>query len=317
MPANCPYTLFPDCNFRANALAQRNLIGRSPTFMAAIALIKKFAACDATVLIEGETGTGKEVAARAIHDLSTRRSAPFVPVNCGALPDTLVENELFGHMRGAFTDARETQSGLIGRAEGGTLFLDEIESLSPKAQAVLLRFLQNGTYSPLGGRAAVAANTRVVAASNVDVAQLAKTGAFRRDLLYRLTILTVRMPALRERPGDERVLAEHFVQQFGRRYERPERRLDSLSLEQLGGHDWPGNVRELENLVHRAFLLTDARSSALSPPLRQPAPRSTPSVFRQSTAFATPRRRWSSSSSASSSSAHSPTAAATSVPLLA
>ncbi len=240
-----------------DGLTDCNLIGRAPAFLAAMAVIRKLAACDATVLIEGETGTGKELAARAIHYLSKRGGAPFIPVNCGALPDTLVENELFGHVRGAFTDARESQNGLISRAEGGTLFLDEIESLSAKAQVVLLRFLQDGAYRPLGGRTVLAGNARVVAASNVDIAELMKSGAFRQDLLYRLTILTLRMPALRERPGDAHVLAEHFMRQFMCRYGRPESRLDPQFLGELASRPWPGNVRELENLVHRAFLMAE------------------------------------------------------------
>src|SRR5438094_4159830 len=195
-------------------ITECNLIGRSPAFTAATELIAKFASCDATVLIEGETGTGKELAARAIHYLSNRNGNPFIAVNCGALPDTLVENELFGHVRGAFTDAREHQHGLVSRAETGTLFLDEVESLSAKAQVALLRFLQDGVYRPLGAGAVVAGNARIVAATNVDIAALVKGGGFRQDLMYRLTILTLRMPALRERAGDARVLAEHFVGQF-------------------------------------------------------------------------------------------------------
>jgi DNA-binding NtrC family response regulator len=238
-------------------IAECNLIGCSPAFVAATRLIAKFAACDATVLIEGETGTGKELAARAIHYLSVRSGNPFIAVNCGALPDTLVENELFGHVRGAFTDARENQYGLISRAEGGTLFLDEVESLTPKAQVVLLRFLQDGAYRPLGGRSVIAGNARVLAASNVDIAALVKSGTFRQDLMYRLTILALRMPPLRERAGDTRVLAEHFVAQFARRYGRPDKRVDARFLDDLAARSWPGNVRELENVVHRAFLMAE------------------------------------------------------------
>lgn len=262
-----------------DSFTECNLIGRSPAFLAAAALIRKFAACDATVLIEGETGTGKELAARAIHYFSKRSGFPFIPVNCGALPDTLVENELFGHVRGAFTDARENQNGLISRAEEGTLFLDEIESLSPKAQVVLLRFLQDGSYRPLGGRTLVAGNTRVVAATNVEIAELVKTGAFRQDLLYRLTILTVRMPALRERTGDARVLAEHFVRQFACRYDRPDTKFDPRCLDQLGDRAWPGNVRELENLVHRGFLLAEGSLIRLpEEPSSAPRPMQSPTL---------------------------------------
>ena len=240
-----------------HGITECNLIGQSPAFAAATALITKFAACDAMVLIEGETGTGKELAARAIHYLSNRSGNPFVAVNCGALPDTLVENELFGHVRGAFTDAREHQNGLVSRAEGGTLFLDEVESLSAKAQVVLLRFLQDGAYRPLGGRTLVPGNARVVAASNVDIAELVKSGAFRQDLLYRLTILTLRMPPLRERTGDARVLAGHFMRQFAHRYGRADARFEPRFLDELSSRAWPGNVRELENLVHRAFLMAE------------------------------------------------------------
>jgi two-component system, NtrC family, response regulator GlrR len=240
------------------------LVGRSATFLNALHLIKKFAACDATALIQGETGTGKELVARAIHYLGERRSFPFVPVNCGALPDSLIENELFGHVRGAFTDARDAQSGLVATAEGGSLFLDEIETLSPKGQVALLRFLQDGVYRPLGGRTAIAANVRVIAASNTTLSELTRSGAFREDLLYRLAILSVRMPALRERPGDARVLAEHFIELYSRRYAKPVKPLDADTAAALERHAWPGNVRELENLVHRAFLLNDAPTLRIS-----------------------------------------------------
>jgi DNA-binding NtrC family response regulator len=237
--------------------SELNLVGRSTAFANALGLIEKFATCDATALIEGETGTGKEVAARAIHYLGKRRSFPFVPVNCGALPDSLVENELFGHVRGAFTDARDHQSGLVATAEGGTLFLDEIEALSAKGQVALLRFLQDGVYRPLGACSAVAADVRIIAASNTDLSELTRSGAFREDLLYRLAILRMRMPALRERRGDARLLAEHFIALYGRRYGRPAKPLASETANTLEHHTWPGNVRELENLVHRAFLLGD------------------------------------------------------------
>ncbi|HXJ09382.1 MAG TPA: sigma-54 dependent transcriptional regulator [Burkholderiales bacterium] len=263
-----------------------NLIGRSPAFAAATALIGKFATCDATVLIEGETGTGKELAARAIHYLSARSGCPFIPVNCGALPDTLAENELFGHVRGAYTDARESHTGLVSRAEGGTLFLDEIESLSAKGQVVLLRFLQDGAYRPLGGRSQVAGNARVVAASNVDLVELVKSGAFRQDLLYRLALLTLRMPPLRERAGDARVLAEHFMQQFRLRYARPGMHFAPHFLDALAERAWPGNVRELENLVHRAFLL--AEGTLVDVPA---APAAAPAAARPAAAIPLPAAR--------------------------
>lgn len=234
-----------------------NLIGQAPAFLRVLRLIEKCSACDATVLVHGETGTGKELAARAIHYLGARRSYPFIPVNCGALPDSLIENEFFGHVRGAYTDARESQSGLIANAEGGTLFLDEIEALSPKGQVVLLRFLQDKVYKPLGGKAQTLGNVRVVVASNADIGHLVQAGSFRQDLLYRLTILSLKMPALRERPGDAAILAKHFVRRIAREYGKPEPMLDRGAIDRLSDHSWPGNVRELENLVQREFLMAD------------------------------------------------------------
>jgi two-component system, NtrC family, response regulator GlrR len=245
-------------------LSQLNLVGRSPAFLDALGLIRKFATCDATALIQGETGTGKELAARAIHYLSERRSFPFVAVNCGALPDSLVENELFGHVRGAFTDARENQSGLVATAEKGSLFLDEIETLSAKGQVALLRFLQDGVYRPLGARQSTPANVRIIAASNTDLVELTRAGAFRQDLLYRLAILAVRMPALRERTGDLRMLAAHFARRFAAQYRRPATSLDAQSLNVMDNYGWPGNVRELENLIHRRFLLCEGERFTVS-----------------------------------------------------
>jgi two-component system response regulator GlrR len=240
-----------------------NLVGGAPAFEAALRMIRRFAASDITVLVLGETGTGKELAARAIHYLGSRRDRPFVPINCGAIPDSLVENELFGHARGAFTDGREGAPGLIADAEGGTLFLDEVEALSPKAQVALLRFLQDGIYRPLGARQPVKSQVHVIAASNVDLARLVEAGGFRRDLMYRLQIGALRMPPLRERLGDIALLAGHFVGKLGRRYGRPGRSLDPASVAVLERHDWPGNVRELENVIHRQFVLSDAAVIAL------------------------------------------------------
>lgn len=241
------------------------LIGASPPFLEVVRLVRKLAACDATVLIQGETGTGKELIARAIHYLSARRDYPFIPVNCGAIPDNLLENEFFGHARGAFTDAKENQAGLVANAEGGTLFLDEIECLSPKGQVVLLRFLQDQVYRPLGARQSVAGNVRIVAASNADVIQLVKGGSFRQDLIYRLAILSVTVPPLRERLGDAILLANHFIRRFARQYGRPEKTLDPASVDLLTRHPWPGNVRELENLIHREFLLADGPQLSINP----------------------------------------------------
>jgi DNA-binding NtrC family response regulator len=242
-----------------------NLIGTAPAFQESLRTVHKLAACDVTVLIQGETGTGKELVARAIHYLGARTDHPFIPVNCGAIPDDLAENEFFGHVRGAFTDARDTQPGLVANAEGGTLFLDEIECLSVRAQVVLLRFLQDRVYRPLGGKQQVTGNVRVIAASNADVAELVEARTFRRDLMYRLAVVTLTLPALRHRPGDAALLAEHFVRRFAREYGREEKGLDAASAEMLVRYPWPGNVRELENLVHREFLMSDARELHLQP----------------------------------------------------
>ncbi len=236
-------------------IGKLNLVGSAPALLKAVDLIRRFAACDATVLIQGETGTGKELAARAIHYLGARQEYPFIPVNCGAIPDSLVENELFGHARGAFTDAREPRAGVIADAEGGTLFLDEVEALSARGQVVLLRFLQDQTYRPLGASRAVSANVRVIAASNENLQQLQSHGLFRRDLYFRLNIMSLEMPALRSRPGDAERLAEHFVRQFNFQYGGGAKRLSGETLKLLAAYHWPGNVRELENLIHREFLL--------------------------------------------------------------
>ncbi len=233
------------------------MIGCSEPFRAALHLIHKLAASDATVLIQGETGTGKELAAQAIHYLSGRRDHPFIPVNCGALPDTLVENELFGHARGAFTDAREATPGLVTDADGGTLFLDELEVLTHRAQIALLRFLQDGVYRPLGARRSIQGNVRIIGASNQDLHGLVRAGQFREDLLYRLQIMTVRLPPLRERVGDIPLLAEHFLKKFSGQYAGLQKRIPSDVMHLLCTYCWPGNVRELENVIHRALLASD------------------------------------------------------------
>src|SRR5438309_10754405 len=190
--------------------AALNLVGHSPAFLDALELTKRFAACDATVLVQGETGTGKELVARAIHYLGARRDFPFIPLNSDSLPDTLVESELLGPERGAFTDARERRGGLVAEARGGTLFLDEVEAMSQRAQVGLLRFLQDQTYLPLGRRVVTQANVRIVAASNADLAEEVARGRFRRDLWFRLRVLHVRLPPLRERAGDAKLLAQIF-----------------------------------------------------------------------------------------------------------
>ncbi|MGS1002213.1 sigma 54-interacting transcriptional regulator [Burkholderia glumae] len=240
-----------------NQCSRLNMLGSSDIMEAVRRQIEKIAGVDVPVTVLGETGTGKELAVRAIHYLSGRRQAPFVPVNCGALPEALVESELFGHERGAFTDAKLVSDGLIGEAEGGTLFLDEIDALGLKAQAALLRFLQDGSYRRVGGTRIRQADVRVVVASNADLAALAETRQFRRDLLYRLDVVMLRIPPVRERGGDVVELAEAFLDRLRTRYAKPGMRLHEDSYPHLRSHAWPGNVRELENAVHRAVLLSE------------------------------------------------------------
>lgn len=240
-----------------NKFTNLNLIGSSAVFLQALRLIDRFSAYDATVLITGETGTGKELAARGIHYLSDRRDGPFVPINCGAVPDSLVESEFFGHSKGAFTDARESKQGLIMQANGGTLFLDEIEAMSPRAQGVLLRFLQDKEYRPVGGTAVQKANVRVIGASNAKLTDLVRQGQFRSDLMFRLNSLTLELPPLRERGGDIVLLSQEFLARLNHHAAPPYKTLHPDSIEFLEGYDWPGNVRELENLLLREFILEE------------------------------------------------------------
>ena len=242
------------------------MIGHSPAFRTVLALIEKMARYDAPVLIEGETGTGKELAARAIHYGGRRRDRPFVPVNCGALPETLVENELFGHRPGAYTDARTEQAGLVALADTGTLFLDEIETLAPRAQVALLRFLQDHEYRPLGGRTPQRADVRIIAATNVEPHRLVSRGTFRQDLLYRLDMMHLRLPPLRERAGDAALLADHFLDVASARFKVSRRPLHPDTLGWFATYEWPGNVRELENVVCRGLLLTEDPVIDLSGP---------------------------------------------------
>lgn len=233
-----------------------NLLGTSPAFKETSRIIARIASCDATALVQGETGTGKELAARSIHYQSKRRDYPFVPVNCGAIPESLFESEFFGYARGAFTDAKVSKLGFVSLAEGGTLFLDEVECLSPKGQAVLLRFIQDQSYCPLGGSLHTA-NVRVIAASNRDLLKMAQAGEFRADLYYRLALLTLTMPPLRERIGDAELLAKHFIGVGSSRFRVPAKTIHPSTLEWFGRYHWPGNIRELENLVYREILLSE------------------------------------------------------------
>jgi DNA-binding NtrC family response regulator len=252
-------------NPKSNALARQleehwglqQFLGESLVFLEVIHRLPKLARCDASVFITGETGTGKEMCARAIHHLGPRSSHPFIPVNCGAIPADLVENELFGHDVGAFTSASTAAKGLIHDAEGGTLFLDEIDSLPLAAQVKLLRFLQDYEYRPLGARKTSRADIRIIAASNADLEESVRSGKFRSDLYFRLNILPLKLPALRERMEDIPLLARHFAAKFSQELDLPVKELSCPALEKLSAHAWPGNIRELENIIKRALVLSE------------------------------------------------------------
>lgn len=232
------------------------LIGRDPAFLRAIRQIPLLGPSDAPVLLLGETGTGKELCARAIHHLSARRTFPFIPVDCGALPEHLAENELFGHTRGAFTDAHAEQKGLAGMAEGGTLFLDEIDALSLVVQAKLLRFLEERIYRSLGADRFTQANVRVLAATNRNLGALVREKQFRSDLYFRLNVLELRLPPLRERRDDIPLLAQHVLRSLRRVPGAPPPSFSPSALRALQNHSWPGNVRELFNVIQRAAVLS-------------------------------------------------------------
>ena len=248
-----------------------SLIGESPAFLALLRSVERIARFSApTVLIGGETGTGKELIARAIHYLGARRDFAFVPVNCGALPDLLAENELFGHRAGAYSDARNESIGLLRLAHRGTLFLDEVDALPAKTQVTLLRFLQDGRFRPLGSSNEEQVDVRILAASNRCLEEETRAGRFRADLYFRLNLIALDVPPLRERTGDIRVLSQHFLKDCAQRYRLPDKRLHEATLFCLGEYTWPGNVRELENLIHRAFLLHDDDELRITPPADPP-----------------------------------------------
>lgn len=233
----------------------QQIIGENPVFLKEISKISLLAQCDTSVLIAGETGTGKELVARAIHYLGNRASLPFIPVNCGAIPTDLIENELFGHERGAFTGAFGKQDGLIQEAGGGTLFLDEVDSLSLMAQIKLLRFIQHKEYRRLGTAKLLRADVRIISASNADLEQAVATGKFRQDLYYRLNVVPINLPPLRERPDDIAILAKHFLSQCSSKFKKVFTGFSPKALEKLLFYDWPGNIRELEHVIERAVLL--------------------------------------------------------------
>jgi two-component system response regulator PilR (NtrC family) len=232
-----------------------NIVGGSSAMMSVFELIETIAPTGSTVLITGESGTGKELVARAIHARSSRSDRPFVAVNCGALPDTLLESELFGHMRGAFTGADTNKKGLLEVAEKGTIFLDEIGEMSTMTQVKLLRVLQDRKFRRLGGTEEVEADIRIIAATNRDLAKMVAAGEFREDLFYRINVIPVKLPPLRERHDDVQALAEHFVEKYAQQMKKDIQGISGAAIACLRSYSWPGNVRELENAIERAVAL--------------------------------------------------------------
>ena len=231
------------------------LIGQSPAMKRLLAVIDRIAPTDSSVLLTGATGTGKELVAHAIHDRSPRREKAFVDINCSAIPETLIEAELFGHQRGTFTGAHESRCGLFEQASGGTLFLDEVDALNLAAQAKLLRVLQERTVRRIGARANIAIDVRIISATNCDLAQAVAAGRFRPDLYYRLRVLPLHLPELCSRTGDVRLLAEHFVSLKAERTGQAPKTFTAEAMRALTDYPWPGNVRELENAIEYALAI--------------------------------------------------------------
>ncbi len=251
----------PEADLIAAVLAaigddNRPMIARDPIMEVVIKLADQIAPSDASILITGESGVGKEVMARYVHTKSRRANKPFISVNCAAIPENLLESELFGHEKGAFTGAVARRIGKFEEASGGTLLLDEISEMDARLQAKLLRALQEREIDRVGGGKPVKVDIRVIATSNRDLAQAVKDGVFREDLLYRLNVVNLRLPSLRERPGDIIALSEHFVKKYAAANGMPDRPLSGEARRRLVAHRWPGNVRELENAMHRAVLLS-------------------------------------------------------------
>jgi len=235
------------------------MLGASPQIQVVFDYIRKVAGSDAPVLIQGESGTGKEMASRAVHRLSRRKNGPFTAINCGAIPGTLIESELFGHEKGAFTGAHAQRLGRIEMAQGGTLLLDEIGELPLSLQVKLLRFLQEQSIERVGGRKEIHVDARVLAATNVDLKKAVADGKFREDLYYRVAVVTVKIPALRERVGDTRLLAENLLAELIQESGRQPVKFSADAWRAIERYHWPGNVRELENRVRRAFIMTEGR----------------------------------------------------------
>jgi transcriptional regulator with PAS, ATPase and Fis domain len=236
-------------------LAGGRVVGQSPAWMEVLTHAMKVAATQTTVLLHGDSGTGKEVVARFIHRASPRKNGPFIAINCSALPETLIESELFGYERGAFTGAHQTKPGQIELASSGVLFLDEVSEMSPAAQAKFLRVLEEREFLRLGGTQPVKTSARVIAATNRDLHAAIRSGTFREDLYYRLRVFDIRIPPLRERPGDIALLTDAFLEEMGQTSGCPPARVSEEVRRMLTTHDWPGNVRELRNVLERATIL--------------------------------------------------------------
>ena len=261
-----------------------SIIGRHPRLKASLRLLERVATTDSTVLLTGESGTGKELFARAVHGLSSRTSGPFIAVNCAAIPASLIENELFGHEKGAFTGASRRQAGRFEQADGGTLLLDEIGELELSVQAKVLRVLEDRVFQRVGGGRDLVADVRLVAATNRDLESMVEDGRFRSDLFFRLNVFPIELPALRDRASDVPLVAAHLLERLAQRHQRAAPRLDSTAAELLSEQPWPGNVRQLANALERALILCDGgllRASDLEPILEPLSGRDDQQVLRE------------------------------------
>jgi two-component system response regulator FlrC len=286
----------PDAELIAAVLSavaddEKPMISADPSMKAVLQLADQVARSEASILVTGESGVGKEVMARYLHENSRRKDKPFISVNCAAIPDNLLESELFGHEKGAFTGAVARRIGKFEEADGGTLLLDEISEMDARLQAKLLRAIQERVIDRVGGSKPVSVNIRIIATSNRDLARAVSEGTFREDLLYRLNVVNLRLPSLRERPGDIGVLADHFVRKYAEANGVPARPISSLARQAITAHRWPGNVRELENAMHRAVLLATGPEidvDAIRLPDGQPLTGGAPMTFGHEAAYGAP-----------------------------
>ncbi|MGE3759640.1 MAG: sigma-54 interaction domain-containing protein, partial [Pseudobdellovibrionaceae bacterium] len=263
-------------------------VGSSKKMREVFDLIYKLCKVDTTVLIRGENGTGKELVARAIHFNSPRKKGAFVAINCGAIPENLMESELFGHEKGAFTGAHERKIGKFQLANNGTLFLDEIGELKPEMQVKLLRVLQEKKFMPVGGNREVKTNTRIIAATNRNLEKMIEDSTYREDLFYRLNVMPIFLPPLRERTDDIPALIQHFIKKLGKNHSSKIQGIDSLALQALKQYRWPGNIRELENIIERSFIVENGNSISISSLPENVQNSSAPAVKKTSTDYSGP-----------------------------